>query len=253
MLSLSGVPGHSPSSDFWPFSFSLAWLVSVHVCLSYGHSMLCVGALVASLCMVWAFNRILSHHVHGFPLCSLHVVLLHHKCTFESIACRYWQWPWGLLLQALAMAIAPTSPLCTWLIAAYMSSGVSGLADDVTVSAGPSGRPSGRRLRRRNASSKRLAGASWSPKTSGQLGSLSGESIAAFCGSGISGLGLCFAFEGCPEYANLKHEPLFGDVSFFGDGLGGLRPKPLRAARRQLKAAAGKGFSLAFTALTPSF
>jgi hypothetical protein len=143
------------------------------------------------------------------------------------------------------MAIAATSPLCTWLIAAYMSSGVSGLADDVTVSAGPSGTPSGRRLRRRNASSKRLAGASWSPKTSGQSGSLSGESIAAFCGSGISGLGSCFAFEGCPEYANLKHEPLFGDVSFFGDGLGGLRPKPVRAARRHLKAAAGKGLSLA--------
>lgn len=142
------------------------------------------------------------------------------------------------------MTIGAASPLCTWLFAACMSSAVAGFADDVSVSSGPSGRPSGRRLRRRNASSKRLAGASWSVKTDVQSGSFSSVCLGAPCGSGISGLGSYLAFETCTEDDSIKNEPLFGDVSFFGAGLSGLKTRPVQSVRRPVRASAGAGFSL---------
>lgn len=138
------------------------------------------------------------------------------------------------------MTIAAASPLCTWLMAACISRAVVGYADDKPMSSGALGRRSGRRLRRRNASSKLLAGTRWSTANAHGPGYLTGEGLAAFCGSGISGLGSCFTFEGCPEYANLKHEPLFGDMSFFGSGLGGLKMKPVCADRRLVKVGAGR-------------
>lgn len=144
---------------------------------------------------------------------------------------------------------AAASPLCTWLIAACVSRTVAGLAGDDAAAPVSSG-PLGRRLRRRIARSKQLAAESWFPNVGMgmgmQAGSLSGQSLVAFCESGLSELGTFCSLEGCPEYNNLKHEPLFGD-GFFGEGLaglgglGGLGSKPVRGGRRhRSRAAAGK-------------
>lgn len=140
------------------------------------------------------------------------------------------------------MAVGAASPLCTWLFAACMSSAVAGFADDVPVSSAPSGRPSGR-IRRRNASSKRLAGASWSVTTNVESRAFSTVCLGAPCGSGISGLGSYLAFESCPDDESLKNEPLVGDVSFFGAGLPGLKTRSVKSVRRPVKASAGEGFS----------
>lgn len=154
------------------------------------------------------------------------------------------------------MTIGAASPLCytTWLFAAYMSSAVAGFADDASVSSGPSGRPSGRRLRRRNASSKRLAGASWSVKTDSiQFRSFANVCMGAPCGSGISGLGSYLAFESRPEDDGIKNEPLSGDVSFFGAGLSGLKTRPVQPVRRPLKATTGEEFISGSAGLFVSF
>jgi hypothetical protein len=131
---------------------------------------------------------------------------------------------------------AAASPLCTWLIAACVSNSVSGLSgNDAPVSSGPLGR----RLRRRIARSKQLAAESWFSSVGMQAASLSGQSLVAFCGSGLSELGTFCSLEGCEEYNKMK--PLFGD-GFFGEGLEGLGfgTKPVRAGRRLRRAAAGK-------------
>ncbi|KAG0618438.1 hypothetical protein M758_4G064300 [Ceratodon purpureus] len=133
------------------------------------------------------------------------------------------------------------SPLCTWLIAACLSSSVAGLSgNDAPVSSGPLGR----RLRRRVARSKQLAAESWFSSFGMQSASLSGQSLVAFCGSGLSELGTFCNLEGCEEYNNMK--PLFGD-GFFGEGLGGFGfgTKPARAGRRLRRAAAGKATAVA--------
>lgn len=140
------------------------------------------------------------------------------------------------------MTIGAASPLCTWLFAACMSSAVAGFADDIPVSSAPSGRPSGR-IRRRNASSKRLAGASWSVKTDDiQSRAFSNVCLGAPCGSGICGLGSYHSFESWPEDESIRNEPLVGDVSFFGSGLSGLRTRPVQSIRRPVRASAGEGF-----------
>lgn len=139
---------------------------------------------------------------------------------------------------------ATASPLCTWLFAAYMSTSVAGFADDIPVSSAPSGRPSGR-IRRRNASSKRLAGASWSVKTDVQSRAFSNVCLGAPCASGIAGLGSYLAFESCPEDDSFKNESLAGDVSFFGAGLPALRTKLVQSVRRPVKASAGEEHNLA--------
>ncbi|KAG0591928.1 hypothetical protein KC19_1G212600 [Ceratodon purpureus] len=151
------------------------------------------------------------------------------------------------------MTIGAASPLCTWLFAACMSSAVSGFADDASVSSGPSGRPSGSRLRRRNASSKRLAGASWSVKTdSVQSRSFANVCMGAPCGSGISGLGSYPPFESCPEDDSIRSETgPAGDVSFFGAGLPGLKTRPVQSLRRPVRASAGKAFSVATHPVQP--
>lgn len=141
------------------------------------------------------------------------------------------------------MTIGAASPLCTWLFAACMSSAVAGFADDPSISSGPSGRPSGRRLRRRNATSKRLAGESWSVKTDVQSRSFANVCLGAPCGSGISGLGSHLSFESCPEDESIKNEPLSGDVSFFGAGLSALKTRPVQSVRRPLKATSGEELS----------
>lgn len=141
------------------------------------------------------------------------------------------------------MTIGAASPLCTWLFAACMSSAITGFADD-PVSSAPSGRPSGR-IRRRNASSKRLAGASWSVRTDDiQSRAFSNVCMGAPCGSGISGLGSNLAFESWPEDDSFKNESLVGDVSFFGAGLPALRTSPVQSVRRTVKTSAGAGFCL---------
>lgn len=142
------------------------------------------------------------------------------------------------------MALAAAAPLCSWLIAAYVSSAVGGLTgEDTSLSSGPAGR---RSRRRRSARLKQLTGDGWAPFSmagnflaGGQTGSLSCGSLVAFCGSSFSGLGSCLTFEGCPEYH--KQPQIFGDCmpGFFGDGMAGLRSKSLRAARRHSKTRAG--------------
>ncbi|KAG0579469.1 hypothetical protein M758_4G100000 [Ceratodon purpureus] len=150
---------------------------------------------------------------------------------------------------------AAASPLCytTWLFAAYMSSAVAGFADDASVSSGPSGSPSGRRLRKRNASSKRLAGTSWSVKTdSVQSRSFANMCMGAPCGSGIAGLGSYLSFESCPEDDSIKNETgPAGDVSFFGAGLPGLKTRPVKSVRRPLKATTGKASAVATPPVQP--
>ena len=141
---------------------------------------------------------------------------------------------------------AAASPLCytTWLFAAYMSSAVAGFADEASVrSGGPSGSPSGRRLRKRNASSKRLAGTSWSVKTdSVQSRSFANVCMGAPCASGIAGLGSYLSSESSYlEDDSIKHETgPAGDVSFFGAGLPGLKTRPVKSVRRPLRATTGK-------------
>ncbi|XP_024391557.1 3-oxoacyl-[acyl-carrier-protein] synthase II, chloroplastic [Physcomitrium patens] len=149
------------------------------------------------------------------------------------------------------MTISATSPLCTWLFAAYVSSAVAGFADDVSVSSGPSGRPSGRRLRRRNASSKRLAGASWTVNTDVQSRSFSNVCMGAPCGSGISGLGSYLASENSFEDDSIRSEPLSGDVSFFGAGLSVLKTRPMQSVRRPLNAISGNASSIATSPVQP--
>ncbi len=129
------------------------------------------------------------------------------------------------------MALAATvSPLCTWLIAAYVATTVAGRSvEDVPVSSGPLGR----RLRRRIARSKKLAAESWFPNVGIPTRALSGQNLVAFCESGLSELGSFCSLEGCPEYNNSKHSPLFGDGFLFGEGFGGLGSKPVRAAQRK--------------------
>ncbi|BBN13315.1 3-oxoacyl-[acyl-carrier-protein] synthase II [Marchantia polymorpha subsp. ruderalis] len=148
------------------------------------------------------------------------------------------------------MALAAAAPLCSWLIAAYVSSAVGGLTgEDTSLSSGPAGR---RSRRRRSARLKQLTGDGWAPFSmagnflaGGQTGSLSCGSLVAFCGSSFSGLGSCLTFEGCPEYH--KQPQIFGDCmpGFFGDGMAGLRSKSLRAARRHSKTRAGKAVAIA--------
>ncbi|CAM6063734.1 unnamed protein product [Sphagnum tenellum] len=142
------------------------------------------------------------------------------------------------------MALAATvSPLCTWLIAAYVATTVAGRSvEDVPVSSGPLGR----RLRRRIARSKKLAAESWFPNVGIPTRALSGQNLVAFCESGLSELGSFCSLEGCPEYNNSKHSPLFGDGFLFGEGFGGLGSKPVRAARRKHnRAGAGKTTAIA--------
>ena len=137
---------------------------------------------------------------------------------------------------------AAASPLCTWLIAACVSSSVAGLTgNDAPVSSGPLGR----RLRRRIARSKQLAAESWFSSVGMSASRLSGQSLVAFCGSGLSELGTFCSLEGCEEYNNMK--PLFGD-GFFGEGLGGLGfgTKPMRGGRRLRRAAAGEACLVQF-------
>lgn len=148
---------------------------------------------------------------------------------------------------------AAASPLCTWLIAACVSSSVAGLSgNDAPVSTGPLGR----RLRRRIARSKQLAAeswfpsvgiqasslSSWFPSVGIQAASLSGQSLVAFCGNGLSELGSFCGLEGCKEYNKLNYASLFGD-GFFGEGFGGLRgfgTKSARGGRRLRRGAAGE-------------
>jgi len=118
------------------------------------------------------------------------------------------------------------------------------------VSSAPSGRPSGR-IRRRNASSKRLAGASWSVKTDVQSRAFSNVCMGAPCASGIAGLGSYLSFESCPEDDSFKNESLVGDVSFFGAGLPALRTKLVQSVRRPVKASAGKASSVATNPVQP--
>lgn len=161
----------------------------------------------------------------------------------ERHVCWHFSWLqlFGILqVEVMAFAVA-ASPLCTWLIAACVSRTVAGLSgDDGPVSSGPLGR----RLRRRVARSKQLVAESWFPNVGigMQAGSLSGQSLVAFCESGLSELGTFCSLEGCPEYNNLKHEPLFRD-GFFGEGLaglGGLGSRPMRTGRSHRRAAAGE-------------
>jgi len=145
---------------------------------------------------------------------------------------------------------AAASPLCTWLIAACVSSSVAGLSgNNAPVSTGPLGR----RLRRRIARSKQLAAESWFPSVGIQAASLSswfpsvpgiqaaslsGQSLVAFCGSGLSELGSFCGLEGCKEYNRLNYASLFGE-GFFGESLRGFGAKPVRGGRRLRRAAAG--------------
>ncbi|XP_024366458.1 3-oxoacyl-[acyl-carrier-protein] synthase II, chloroplastic isoform X1 [Physcomitrium patens] len=134
---------------------------------------------------------------------------------------------------------AATSPLCTWLIAACVTNSVAGLTgNDAPVSSGPLGR----RLKRRIARSKQLTAESWLG-IGVQAASRSGQSLVAFCESGLSELGTFCSLQGFKECNNLKQESLFGD-GFFGESLRGLRglrgsgSKSIRAGRRAV--AAGK-------------
>lgn len=128
---------------------------------------------------------------------------------------------------------AATSPLCTWLIAACVTNSVAGLTgNDAPVSSGPLGR----RLKRRIARSKQLTAESWLG-IGVQAASRSGQSLVAFCESGLSELGTFCSLQGFKECNNLKQESLFGD-GFFGESLRGLRglrgsgSKSIRAGRR---------------------